>query len=92
MIFMRGPNLLGPIFLRAQNSWVLNFLRTNKVRGPNEIGDRFIYSHISERVERIPNDGDSQRGQRGGDQPVGDRPECRGRGQHLDLRTRLPTG
>ena len=52
--------------------------RETFIKGPNEIWDDFIYSHISERIERIPHDRDPQRGQRGGDQPVGDRPERRG--------------
>ena len=89
---MHDPNLWRPIFPGDQTSWGLNFLRTIKVRDPNEIWDHFIYSHISERIERIPHDRDPQWRQRGGDQPVGDRPERRGWGQHLDLRTRLPTG
>ena len=40
IIFMMGPNFLGPKFLRDQISWGA------KVRGPNEIEDHFIYHQL----------------------------------------------
>ena len=40
----RGPNFLGPKFLRAQISQGPNFLETQKVRGLNEMGNHFSYS------------------------------------------------
>ena len=44
MIFMQGPNFLGPIFLGAQGSWGPNFWGNKNFRGLNEIGDHFSYS------------------------------------------------
>ena len=37
MIFMRGPNFLGPIFLGDQTSCGPNFFGTKKVTGPNDL-------------------------------------------------------
>ena len=50
MIFMLGPNFLGPKFLGAQTSLGPDFSGTKQVRGPNKMWDHFSCSHILARL------------------------------------------